>query len=86
MVEGRDSRNARGLGIGVEQDSAVVLIPEDGGEVFASAVDLGLGHLGEGQVDLLMAKDFELPLGPEAGVNLDETFADGGLTPGSLPA
>ena len=33
-----------------------------------------------------MAEDFQLPLGTEAGVNLDESFADGRLTPSSLPA
>ena len=31
-----------------------------------------------------MAEDFELTLGPEAGVNLDEVLADRGLSPGAL--
>ncbi len=33
-----------------------------------------------------MAEYFELTLGTEAGVNLDEVFADGGLTPCALAA
>jgi hypothetical protein len=37
-------------------------------------------------MDLLVAQDFELTLGAEARVNLDEVFADGGLTPRTLAA
>jgi hypothetical protein len=33
-----------------------------------------------------MAEDFQLTLGPEAGVDFDEVFADGSLTPRTLAA
>jgi hypothetical protein len=37
-------------------------------------------------MDLLVAQDLKLTLRTEAGVNLDEVFADGGLTPCTLAA
>jgi len=45
---------------------------------------LGFGHLGEGEVNLFVAQDFELPLGTKARINLNQPFAYGGLPPGFL--
>jgi hypothetical protein len=80
----RRSRDAGRLCVRGEDDAAVILRPEEGGEVFPCPVYFGLAHAREGQVDLLVTEDFELTLGTEAGVNLDKVLADGGLTPCAL--
>jgi hypothetical protein len=80
------SRDAGRLGVRGEHHAAVVLSPEHLGEGFASLVHFDLGQVREAKVDLLMAEHFELTLRTETGVNLDEVFADRGLTPRTLAA